>query len=247
MIRKQIDRWFKQAGISVDFVHVFDNVENIKRAVEIGSGVALLPAPTVRREVEAGLLHAVHLEGVPWHRPLGIVHRRNRTLTNPARKLVELLRGSPEAVATSASERVMNVPRRARRSSNVPRTQTSAAAVRARAYGPPQKQGLYDPAFEHDSCGVGFVANIKGVRSRQIIDDADRILRHMDPSRRLRLRSQHRRRGRNTDGFAARVSAKPAQADLGVQLPEPGFYGVGNIFLPTDARQRASAKRRSTG
>src|SRR4051794_17830606 len=46
-------------------------------------------------------------------------------------------------------------------------------------YGPPPKRGLYDPAFEHDSCGVGFVANIKGVRSRQIIDDADRILRHL--------------------------------------------------------------------
>jgi DNA-binding transcriptional LysR family regulator len=106
VIRKQIDRWFKQARISVDFVHVFDNVENIKRAVEIGSGVALLPAPTVRREVEAGLLHAVHVEGVEWCRPLGIVHRRNRTLTNPARKLVELLSESLESVATSGSEKV---------------------------------------------------------------------------------------------------------------------------------------------
>ena len=105
-IRKQIDRWFKQSEISVDLVHVFDNVENIKRAVEIGSGVALLPAPTVRREVEAGLLHAVQIDGVEWQRPLGIVHRRNRTLTNPARKLVELLRKSLESVATSGSERI---------------------------------------------------------------------------------------------------------------------------------------------
>jgi len=104
MIRKQIDRWFKQADVAVDLVHVFDNVENIKRAVEIGSGVTLLPAPTVRREVETGLLHAVRLEGVQWHRPLGIVHRRNRTLTNPARKLVELLRGSPEPVTTNGIE-----------------------------------------------------------------------------------------------------------------------------------------------
>jgi DNA-binding transcriptional LysR family regulator len=105
-IRKQMDRWFKQSGISVDLVHVFDNVENIKRAVEIGSGVALLPAPTVRREVEAGLLHAVQIDGVEWQRPLGIVHRRNRTLTNPARKLVELLRKSLESVATSGSEKI---------------------------------------------------------------------------------------------------------------------------------------------
>jgi DNA-binding transcriptional LysR family regulator len=105
-IRKQIDRWFKQERISVDLVHVFDNVENIKRAVEIGSGVALLPAPTVRREVEAGLLHAVHITGVQWQRPLGIVHRRNRTLTNPARKLVELLRERLEPVTSSGIERV---------------------------------------------------------------------------------------------------------------------------------------------
>jgi DNA-binding transcriptional LysR family regulator len=105
-IRKQIDRWFKQERISVDLVHAFDNVENIKRAVEIGSGVALLPAPTVRREVEAGLLRAVHIAGVEWQRPLGIVHRRNRTLTNPARKLVELLRERLESVATSGSEKV---------------------------------------------------------------------------------------------------------------------------------------------
>jgi DNA-binding transcriptional LysR family regulator len=93
-IQKHIDRWFKQSRIAVDFVHAFDNVENIKRAVEIGSGAALLPAPTVRREVEMGSLNAVHLEGVQWSRPLGIVHRRNRTLSNPARKLVDLLRES---------------------------------------------------------------------------------------------------------------------------------------------------------
>lgn len=104
-IRRQIDRWFKQAAISVEFVHLFDNVENIKRAVEIGSGVALLPAPTVRREAETGSLFAVHIDGAPWHRPLGIIHRRNRTLTNPARKLVELLRESPALSVSHGSEK----------------------------------------------------------------------------------------------------------------------------------------------
>jgi DNA-binding transcriptional LysR family regulator len=104
-IGKQIDRWFKQAGVTVDFIHVFDNVENIKRAVEIGSGVALLPAPTVRREVENGSLQSVRLEGVEWHRPLGIVHRRNRRLSNPARRLVELLRGSAVPIAADECEK----------------------------------------------------------------------------------------------------------------------------------------------
>ena len=46
--------------------------------------------------------------------------------------------------------------------------------------GYPEKQGLYDPANEKDSCGVGFVANIKGKRSHQIVLDADEVLRAMD-------------------------------------------------------------------
>ena len=47
-------------------------------------------------------------------------------------------------------------------------------------FGFPQKHGLYDPANEKDACGVGFVANIKGARSHQIILDAETILRNMD-------------------------------------------------------------------
>ncbi|MEO1972105.1 MAG: hypothetical protein ABGX07_11145, partial [Pirellulaceae bacterium] len=49
-----------------------------------------------------------------------------------------------------------------------------------RKIGFPEKQGLYDPANEKDSCGVGFVAHIKGHRSHQIILDADEVLRNMD-------------------------------------------------------------------
>jgi len=44
----------------------------------------------------------------------------------------------------------------------------------------PPKQGLYDPANEHDSCGVGFVAHVKGKRSHQILIDAEEVLRSMD-------------------------------------------------------------------
>ncbi|HCV20708.1 MAG TPA: hypothetical protein DF863_04480, partial [Gammaproteobacteria bacterium] len=44
----------------------------------------------------------------------------------------------------------------------------------------PQRYGLYDPVFEHDSCGVGFVAHIRGQRSRGIIDDAYTVLQNMD-------------------------------------------------------------------
>ena len=69
-IRRQIDRSLRAEKVSVNVVHSFDNIENIKRAVEIGSGVSILPEPTVLREVEAGALVSLHLKDVAWYRPL---------------------------------------------------------------------------------------------------------------------------------------------------------------------------------
>ena len=109
-------------------------------------------------------------------------------------------------------------------------------------YGLPEKHGLYDPANEKDACGVGFVAQIKGVASHQIVKDANRILCNMD----------HRgARGSetNTGDGAGMLTAVPdkllrraAKEELGIDLPEPGKYGVGNIFLPTDDEERAYCK-----
>jgi DNA-binding transcriptional LysR family regulator len=90
-IRRQIDRWLKAEKIAVNAVHSFDNIENIKRAVEIGSGVSILPEPTVLREVNAGTLVALHFKDVAWHRPIGVIHRRNKTLSTAASKFKELL------------------------------------------------------------------------------------------------------------------------------------------------------------
>ena len=104
-IRRQIDRWLKQAKVSVHVVHEFDNIENIKRAVEIGAGIAILPAPTLRREWESGSLWAVQLaldhnppDRPLWSRPLGIVHKRHKTLSTAANKFVELLHEEPETL-----------------------------------------------------------------------------------------------------------------------------------------------------
>ncbi|MCH8829794.1 MAG: glutamate synthase subunit alpha, partial [Planctomycetes bacterium] len=103
---------------------------------------------------------------------------------------------------------------------------------------PPGPHGLYSPDFEHDSCGVGFVAHIKGERSRQIIDDANRILNHM--SHRGACGCE-----KNTGDGAGMLTALPhdflarvASADLGVTLPQPGSYGVGIVFLPLHPEQR---------
>ncbi|MBX3442726.1 MAG: LysR family transcriptional regulator [Planctomyces sp.] len=90
-IRKETDRMLRKHKVSVSAVHHFDNVENIKRAVEIGAGISILPLPTVRREVDAGLLKAVPLAGLKWHRPLGIVKRRHKHLSTAAARFVDLL------------------------------------------------------------------------------------------------------------------------------------------------------------
>ncbi len=102
--RRKLDRWLKDSGVAVKVVHEFDNVENIKRSVEIGSGVAILPLKTVRRETEYGLLAAVRIRGVDWKRPLGIVQKRNRNLAIAAARFVNLLLESPASPAPGPAE-----------------------------------------------------------------------------------------------------------------------------------------------
>jgi glutamate synthase (NADPH/NADH) large chain len=97
--------------------------------------------------------------------------------------------------------------------------------------------------MERDSCGVGFVAHIKGQRSHQIVRDADHLLCRMD----------HRgARGAeaNTGDGAGILTALPyeflgrvAEKDLGRSLPDPGHFGAGLVFLPTDATERDHCKR----
>ena len=90
-VRKQLDRWLREAGVSPNVIHEFDNVEQIRRAVEDGVRVALLPEATVARSVETGTLVSLKLENVEWFRPLGVIHKRNRRLSNAADGFVELL------------------------------------------------------------------------------------------------------------------------------------------------------------
>ena len=119
--------------------------------------------------------------------------------------------------------------------------------TRQKAYtgpiGLPEKSGLYDPANEHDSCGVGFVAQIKGVASHQIIDDADRILRHMTHRGACGCEE-------NTGDGAGMLTALPhkflrkvARMDLGIELPEAGKFGAGIFFLPQESGARKEFKQ----
>jgi DNA-binding transcriptional LysR family regulator len=95
-IRRRVDQFLRKQGVQVDVKVEFDNIENIKQAVAIGAGVALLPEPTVRREVKARALAALPLHGSRLVRPLGIIHRRRPALGAAARRFVELLRAHDE-------------------------------------------------------------------------------------------------------------------------------------------------------
>jgi len=116
-IRREVDRQLKRSKVTVQVVHEFDNIETIKRAIEIGSGVALLPRPTVWQEISSGTLSAVNLSDVALVRPLGIVHKRNKQLTTAVQKFIELLHQDethprPELVASA--DRRQAISRRSR-------------------------------------------------------------------------------------------------------------------------------------
>jgi DNA-binding transcriptional LysR family regulator len=100
-IRRRVERFLRDFGARVEVASEFDNIENIKKAVEVGQGVALLPEPTIRREVESGSLVALRLVGCRMVRPLGIIYRRHHQLSRTAHRFLEMLR-QPDAEAEQA-------------------------------------------------------------------------------------------------------------------------------------------------
>jgi DNA-binding transcriptional LysR family regulator len=98
-IRRKVDRFLRDHGVSAEVVLEFDNVENIKQAIEIAAGVALLPAPALQREVRAGTIAAVPLKDVRLVRPLGILHRRSPKPSPAAQRFIELLRQPDEPIS----------------------------------------------------------------------------------------------------------------------------------------------------
>ncbi|WP_165222714.1 LysR family transcriptional regulator [Aquisphaera insulae] len=119
-IRKAIDRTLRHHDVDVEIVHEFDNIENLKRAVEIPAGLSILPEPSLAREVRAGTLVAVPISGQDpkyrLNRPIAIVHRRNETLDMTAARFLELLTArasvatAPEAAAQPRRVRAASTP-----------------------------------------------------------------------------------------------------------------------------------------
>lgn len=106
----------------------------------------------------------------------------------------------------------------------------------------PPRQGLYDPSFEKENCGVGFVAHIKGQASHQNVLDAATMLIAMDHRGACGCES-------NTGDGSGMLTALPhkflrkvAHQDLGLDLPAPGRYAAGLIFLPKESSERKACK-----
>jgi glutamate synthase (NADPH) large chain len=101
----------------------------------------------------------------------------------------------------------------------------------------PEQQGLYDPRFEHDSCGVGFVCNIKGWKSHEIVKNGIAVLE------RLSHRGAVGADPKTGDGAGILIQIPhkllaKACLKLGFSLPEAGMYGVGMVFLPTNKKEQ---------
>ncbi len=90
-IRRQVDRFLREAGMEISVAMHFDNIQTIKEAVALGPGISILPDCTLQTEIEQGRLLAVPLREPGLVRPVGIVHRRRKKLTRAAQSFVELL------------------------------------------------------------------------------------------------------------------------------------------------------------
>ena len=103
-------------------------------------------------------------------------------------------------------------------------------------------QGLYNPKFEHDACGIGFVVNIKGKASHDIVKKAIRVLRNLDH------RGATGAEPNSGDGAGILMQIphqffKHSCEGLGFHLPDAGNYGVGMLFLPTQREKRKFCER----
>ncbi|MGD9477352.1 glutamate synthase large subunit [Shinella sp. G-2] len=117
------------------------------------------------------------------------------------------------------------------------RAQTTATGAKTRAATPglPKKQGLYDPRNEHDACGVGFVAHLKGKKSHQIVQDGLFMLEN------LTHRGAVGADPLMGDGAGILVQIpdrffREEMAKQGITLPKAGEYAVGHIFMPQDEK-----------
>ncbi len=90
-IRRELDRFFRTHGVDVQIVMHFDNIQMVKEAVALGSGISILPARTMQAEIVQGRLATVPLRAPELCRPVGIIHLKRKKLTRAAQAFLDLL------------------------------------------------------------------------------------------------------------------------------------------------------------
>src|SRR5262245_59472681 len=99
-IRKAIDRALRHQNVKVDVVMEFDNVETIKQAIGINAGLSILPRPTVLKELGMRTLTTLPVASPGLVRPIGIIRRKGRRLTQVVARFIEQLQKSDDATGT---------------------------------------------------------------------------------------------------------------------------------------------------
>ena len=109
-VRREIDRFLRKHEVDVTVVAEFDNIENIKQAVEDGAGIAILPSQTLRQEVQRHSLITIPFcqtaNNDSFVRPLSIVHRRKRRLNPAIMEFIELLRAGDKTIQSDQDRAV---------------------------------------------------------------------------------------------------------------------------------------------
>ncbi|MFO1062466.1 MAG: LysR family transcriptional regulator [Pirellulales bacterium] len=90
-IRHEIDRYLRSIGITMQIAAELDNIDSVKHALEINSGVAFLPRPAIASEIASGSVVALPCDWLSMQRPLGVIERRDTSLGRTARAFYELL------------------------------------------------------------------------------------------------------------------------------------------------------------
>jgi len=98
IIRRELDRCFRDSNVEVAIVMQFDNIQSIKEAVALGSGISILPERSMQAEVEQRRLVSVPLHAPELLRPTGIIHRRKKKLTRAERAFLDLVLAAPAMV-----------------------------------------------------------------------------------------------------------------------------------------------------
>ena len=98
MIRRELDHFFREHNIEIRLTMQFDNIQMIKEAVALGSGISILPARTMQAEITQGRLVSIPLHAPELVRPVGIVHRKRKRFSHAVQSFLELLLEQPAPV-----------------------------------------------------------------------------------------------------------------------------------------------------